>query len=165
MKKNMVLATLAATLTVIGFSSSAYADGHKGGHRNMPSFETLDANADGQVTQDEFTALARTRFDTADTNSDGLLSAEEMSAMSSQDMKKRHEKRLKKMMRKLDKNEDGQISFEEMQSMRKGKSAERMIERFDDNDDGQISAEEYAKMENKMQKRKGKNKEHGKDKD
>jgi Ca2+-binding EF-hand superfamily protein len=88
-----------------------------------------------------------------------------MSAMSSQVMKERHEKRLKKMMRKLDKNEDGQISFEEMQSMRKGKSPERMIERFDDNDDGQISAEEYAKMENKMQKRKGKNKDHGKDKD
>jgi len=61
------------TLLVIGFASAAMAQG-------LPSFEEVDANGDGQISQEEAAAIEGLDFVTADTNQDGALSMEEYNA-------------------------------------------------------------------------------------
>ena len=58
------------TLLVIGFAGAAMA-------QSLPSFEEVDANGDGQISQEEAAAIEGLDFVTADTNQDGALSMEE----------------------------------------------------------------------------------------
>lgn len=60
-------------LALIGFAGAAMAQG-------LPAFEEVDANGDGQITQDEAAAIEGLDFAAADTNQDGALSMEEYSA-------------------------------------------------------------------------------------
>ena len=61
-------------LVLIGFSTAALAQG-------LPSFEEVDKNSDGQISQEEAEAIEGLDFDTADTNQDGALSMEEYNAV------------------------------------------------------------------------------------
>ncbi len=88
------------------------------------------------------TAHAKTRFSRADQNSDGMLSAQEMTA----EHAKASERRINKMIEKMDANKDGQVSFEEIQNGRKNRKQDKMFNKLDDNGDGFISAEEFAEM-------------------
>lgn len=67
---------LLKTLLVFGFASAALAQG-------MPAFEEVDANGDGQISQEEAAAIEGLDFATADTNQDGALSREEYEAAGS----------------------------------------------------------------------------------
>jgi len=58
---------------LLGFAGAAIAQG-------LPSFEEVDANSDGQISQEEAAAIEGLDFVTADTDQNGTLSMEEYSA-------------------------------------------------------------------------------------
>jgi Ca2+-binding EF-hand superfamily protein len=94
------------------------------------------------LTREEMAAQERVRFDQMDANGDGQLSADELGKMG----KKRAEKRAAKMMKRVDANDDGMISFEEMSSGKMGKRQTKMFDRIDADGNGSLSEEEFAKL-------------------
>ena len=60
-------------LAAIAFSGAALA-------QELPSFEEVDANADGLISMEEAAAIEGLDFATADTNQDGSLDQEEYAA-------------------------------------------------------------------------------------
>lgn len=154
--------TTIITLTTLVFAGSAtllYAAGQgddRSDHR--PSFEELDANGDKVISKEEIAGHARGRFNASDTNKDGRLSAEEIIAMHLAQATEMARSRQAKMIEKLDKDNDGLLSFEEMQARRKGPNPDRMLAHLDKDDNGMISEEEFASAKNRGHKGKVKNK-------
>jgi hypothetical protein len=60
-------------LALIGVAGAAMAQG-------LPAFEEVDANGDGQISQQEAAAIEGLDFATADADQDGALSMEEYNA-------------------------------------------------------------------------------------
>ncbi len=118
----------------------------KGGHQGpRASFETLDADGNGEVTMTEMQAAGFARFAAADANGDGFLSADEITQKDSE----RAAKRVARMIEKRDANGDGQLSLEEMQP-----DEERVAKRFarvDADGNGTISQEEFDAMKKHRQ--------------
>ena len=152
MKKTILSAGIIA-VALTGFAGVAYAK--KGGHKDRPSFEELDTNADGKITLEEMQARGAARFAETDTNGDGLLSAEEM--LAAHDNAK--ERRVNRMIEMRDANGDGQLSMEEMrpkEAKEGGKSrGGRMFERFDTDNDGAVTKAEFDAAVAKHGKRGG----------
>lgn len=61
-------------LSALGFSAAALAQSE------LPAFEDVDTNADGQISMEEAAAIEGLDFATADANQDGVLDAEEYAA-------------------------------------------------------------------------------------
>lgn len=133
MKTAVLMAGIAAAMVLTA------ADVQAKPNRDRPDFATLDADGDGQITMEELQAQGAARFADADTDGNGSLSLEELTAAAEE----RRESRIQRMLDRLDANEDGELSQEEMQAARGGDRAERMFERADANDDGTISQEEF----------------------
>lgn len=154
MKRAILISTVAAlTLTAGAGAALAFGKDRMGGHHNGPremfSFEEVDTNTDGKITQEEIAAHFKAKFDAADTDKDGSLSAEEMAAQMKAKQADSMAKRAAYMVEKRDANSDGKLSFDEMQPQKQG----RMFDRLDGDDDGAISKEEFAKIGNRMAKR------------
>jgi hypothetical protein len=60
-------------LALIGVAGAAMA-------QSLPAFEEVDANGDGQISQQEAAAIEGLDFATADADQDGALSMEEYNA-------------------------------------------------------------------------------------
>lgn len=148
MKRAVLISGVTAiALALTAVSASAKGFGGRDGGPRM-SFEQLDANGDGVLTQDELQAQGAARFAAVDANGDGLLSAEEIAAQADRDISDR----VAKMIEKRDANGDGLLSQEEMQPNED--RAARFFERMDENGDGGISQEEFE-AKKKHGKRKG----------
>lgn len=139
MTRNILIGTLVIALSGAGFAMA------EGRHDRGASFDTLDQNGDGAITQAEMEAVASERFAARDENGDGALSKDEMLKGSSA----RAERRAQRMLDRLDANDDGQLTLAEL-SAREGRG--RMFERFDANDDGAISQAEFEEARGKMRK-------------
>lgn len=135
------LTALSVAILVGGLSLSAAA---QGGRAN---FETLDTNSDGQITRAELEARGADRFAAADTNGDGALSLAELETAQATQAKDR----AARMLSRLDANEDGQLSQDELGKMRK--RGGRMFERADADSDGVITKAEFDAMKAKHGKR------------
>jgi Ca2+-binding EF-hand superfamily protein len=135
-QKLVILAVIAA----MGSGTAALSEGRGA------AFDTLDADNNGQVTEAEMRAAQEARFAAADTNGDGVLSEEEIAARSSQ----RAAERAKRMISRLDSNDDGALSQAELNERR---DIGRVFARLDANDDGSISEDEFAEGRKKMRKR------------
>lgn len=151
--KRKALISAVALVAVFGSATASFAHGGKGGRMAAsgmtPDFATLDANSDGKITQAEIDALKATRFAAMDTDGNGKISAEEFAAgrkakseERAEKFEERKAKMIEKMIEKLDTDEDGEISADEMDAM--GKTS--MIERLDTDGDGTISEEEFEKI-------------------
>lgn len=70
MKKTLTISAL-----IFGFSGAALAQG-------LPSFEEVDANADGMISQEEAAAVEGLDFATADSNQDGTIDRAEYAEVS-----------------------------------------------------------------------------------
>ncbi len=98
-------------------------------------FDTIDANKDGKVTQDELAAHRKAEFTATDTNGDGALSAEELQARMLAQMLARQSAR---MIDNMDDDGNGTLSEAEMGE---GPVAQNFA-RIDTDNDGAISKEE-----------------------
>ncbi len=117
-------------------------------------FEDIDANGDGQITQEEIAAHAAARFAAADTDGDGALSAEELIAQREQQRTERLQRRAEQMIERRDANKDGRLTADEMGP----RDGEGMFARLDANDDGVITKEEIEEARAAFKDRHG----HGK---
>lgn len=117
---------------------SAFAD-PGGDKRNGMSFETIDADKDGQITQAEMETMAQARFAAADADGDGFLTQEEMEAAGRERMKKH----MASMMERMDTDGDGKIAMAEMKPRH---DPSEMFGRIDSDGDGAISKEEFEEM-------------------
>ena len=151
--------TAVAVLALMGaaFGSAALAERGMGGMGGMGGpegrgamliemFDTIDADKDGKVTQDELAAHRAAEFAAADTNSDGALSAEELQAKMMAEMLARQSAR---MIENMDNDGNGSLSVEEMGE---GPMAGNFA-RIDSDNDGAISKEEAQAAAEKVGKR------------
>lgn len=135
MKKQILIATL-LSLTTAAAGTIAVAKPGFGPERQRPTFEQLDADSDGQLTQAEMEAMTKNRFSEVDANADGLLSAEELAAH----QQARIAERTARMIEKFDKDGDGQLSATEMPE-RPG--PHNFLEKADTDGNGSISKAEF----------------------
>ncbi|WP_240790297.1 EF-hand domain-containing protein [Rhodobacter sp. SY28-1] len=148
--------TAVAVLALMGaaLGSAALAErgmGGMGGHDGrgpmmLEMFDTIDADKDGKITQDELAAHRAAEFAAADTNGDGALSAEELQAKMLAEMLAR---RSAQMIENMDDDGNGSLSVEEMGE---GPMAEHFA-RIDTDNDGAISKEEAQAVAERMGKR------------
>jgi len=134
--KAMILSVVGAAM--VATAGGAVAQG-KGGYGQRPSFEEIDTNGDGKITQDEMQARAAARFGEVDNDRDGAISRDEMMARAMA----RVETRVDRMMDRMDADDDGKVSQAEMQQIR-GKRMGRMIEWMDADGDGALSKDEFG---------------------
>ena len=115
---------------------------------NPPTFEKLDINNDGKLSKKEIEKQRDFMVQSIDLNGDKMVSTQELI--------KRHAKRAdffaKQMLKKLDSNGDGSLSFTELKKSQQWK-LERMFNRLDKNNDGFISKEEAQRTRKNMLKR------------
>lgn len=140
-------ALLMAAFVGATLSTAAMAD--KGPMGGMPAlnFAEIDANKDGKLTKEEFTAQRAAKFAEADANKDGKLSAEELLAMHEKAMAAQKAERAKAMLGRIDTDADGFVSADEAAAM---PGMDRMFDRVDDNSDGAITTEEMDAMQARM---------------
>ena len=136
------------TTFIITISSAALVLTTLGALANTrgPDFSTLDTDGNGEVTMQEMQASAQTRFDAADTDGDGFLSQAELEAHSSA----RAAERAERMMSRMDADDDGKLSPDEMAPRR---DPARFFERMDKDDNGSLSEEEFEQARAKMKDR------------
>jgi Ca2+-binding EF-hand superfamily protein len=149
-KRTYVIAGLTALSLAAGsgvaLAKSKMGDMHGMRGGPMIDFKAADADGDGKLTEAEMAAHAKARFDAADTDGNGKLSADEIKAQAEARMeearKMRVERMATRMIERMDADDDGEISFDEMpgQQTRAG----MMFDRLDEDGDGAISAEEFA---------------------
>ncbi len=149
--KNMALMS-ALGLAIIAGGAVTTAEAAGGKHRPHHSFEELDANGDGKLTQTEMDTHMQARFQGADTNGDGLLSKAELLARVKKGKAERAEKYVGHMLERHDQNGDGALSMEEMAERGHGK----MFSRMDANEDGAITKEEFEEARARHKDRKSK---------
>lgn len=127
-------------------AGSALAQKPGGMHRALISFETMDRDGNGEITQQEFETRHEARFAAADGDGDGMLSREEMILAG----QKRLEERVDAMIERFDEDLDGLLSQTEVPEPRKSKRADRHFERMDQDDSGSISKAEYDEARDHM---------------
>ncbi|MEN8895138.1 MAG: calcium-binding protein [Yoonia sp.] len=144
MKSTVLIAAIAAGLVLTGLDASAAGRGHD---RQTFDFATLDTDQSGTLTVAEIEAAGAARFAAMDTDGNGGLSAAELAAEGAK------EKRIAKMIERMDENEDGELQADELRQ--RVPDAERMISRFDTDEDGEISKDEFDAAAEKRGGRRG----------
>ncbi|MEL7131895.1 MAG: calcium-binding protein [Pseudomonadota bacterium] len=140
MQSSMFITIIAAT--AIGLSTLSAMARDRG-----PDFSALDADGNGEVSLQEMQASAQARFVEADADGDGFLSATELEARA----EKRAKDRSARVLARLDANEDGKLSPEEMRTNRRDPA--RFFERLDADNSGGISQQEFEQARASFRKR------------
>ena len=147
-----ILTGVAVGTVAVMSTASAMAD-HKGDrmggwvHLGMaPAFAELDADGDGQLSEEEFSSAGAAWLAEKDTDGDGLLSRGELTAAMVERMTGIAERSSAWMIGRLDKNDDGMIGADEIG--RRHDPAE-MFSRLDEDGDGSISEDEFERMKAK----------------
>lgn len=80
----------------------------------LPSFDQLDANHDGFITEAEIHDYRLAQAKALDTNNDGFISPDEFAAHAMARMEPAIKARAAKLVQRLDLNNDGKLSIEEL---------------------------------------------------
>ena len=115
---------------------------------NSPLFEKLDINNDGKVSKKEIETQSELMVQSMDLNGDKMVSTQELM----QQHAKRADLFAKRMIKKLDANVDGSLSFTEVKKSWQ-RNLNRMFYRLDKDLDGFISKEEAQLAKKNMFKR------------
>ena len=140
LKTKLALAGIGLALAMTPMMAQA-----KGGQGPRVTFEELDVDSNGSVTEAEMQAHRAARFTTADTDGDGSLSRAELEAQMTSGKESRMERRLDRMMDHLDADDNGALSQEELAEAggeRKGKG----FSRLDKDGNGAVSKAEFDEM-------------------
>lgn len=97
-----------------GMSQMGLLGGMAGGPGMMPSFDQLDADKDGKVTEAEVAAFRISMVAGADADNDGLLSVDELVAHQTRMIKAATTDHAARRVAEQDQNGDGKLSVEEM---------------------------------------------------
>ncbi len=151
-RDNIIMALLVTSIGAGVFAAGSLEarPGNRGGER--PTFETLDTDGDGMITQAEIDARWEERFQAFDPDGDGSVTLEEFKA----NMAAQAEERAERMFTQLDSDGDGMLTRDVLE-LRQGRTGRigNFIERLDADGDGAISAEEFAELENRRGLRRG----------
>ncbi len=146
MKSSQFIA--AVTVLALAATGAVAAGGKHGTKGPKASFQELDANGDGQVTQGELQDHRAARFAKLDSDGDGKLSAAELQA----EGQKKGTERANRMIEKFDTDGDGALSAQEMPQPR---DSGKLFARMDSDGSGGISQQEFdsarAKLKDKKQ--------------
>lgn len=145
MKKAAFIAVIVGSASIIA-AGAVLAKGGPGRHGMNMSFEEIDADGNGEITQAEMEAMKAARFTAADTDGDGSLSLDELKA---QGLKK-VEQRAAEMLERHDANGDGLLSQDELPKPRR---SGHMFERMDADGSGSVSKAEFEEARNHMRQR------------
>ena len=131
------------TLATFLMGTAVFAHNEKGMKRpQLPNFEQLDVNSDDLVSKTEIEQYGKKTFLSMDANEDNKLSLEELMA----ERRTRAELFVTRMIEKLDADNDGHLTYEEMQQNRVSKRMNKIFDRLDRDQDGFISKQEMAEM-------------------
>jgi len=114
----------------------------------MAQFEELDINNDGRVSKEEIRRKNESVVKSMDLNGDQNLSAEELMRQHSQ----RAKFYVTRMIKRLDADSDGELSFGELKNSRHVKNLTKMFDLIDKNDDGFINKREVQNAKNAYQR-------------
>ncbi len=109
----------------------------KGPRHGMMRFDQLDADSNGDVSFEEFSAAMDKRFGSADADKDGKMTVAEVAA---QIEKMRTERMAKRLIDRFDTDGDGAITKAEIEAQQKKRFA-----LLDRNDDGKIEKSEMPR--------------------
>jgi len=119
----------------------------------LEAFNKRDKNEDGKLDKSELIGVVSNNFEKVDADGDGFLSIEEFEAARKLKENKKGDRRRpnpEEAFKMLDTNQDEKISKEEA----KGPLAEH-FDRIDSNDDGFITVDELEKMQRRRGSRRG----------
>ena len=138
-----------ATLLAITIGTTSIAQNPKGMKMlGMPDFEDLDFNNDGKVSKEEIVKQREIAVRSMDLNGDQKLSSEELM----QQHAKRAEFSVNRMIKKLDSDGDGSLTFVELENSQRIGNLRKMFDRLDKDDDGYISRDEVLRVKKNMRK-------------
>lgn len=103
------------------------------------TFDRLDADGDGRITEAEAAAASDARFDRADADGDGRLTAAEATAEA--------QSRIAERFSRMDADGDGNVTLDEMRRTageRMAGLAVKRFERLDGNGDGAVERAEFG---------------------
>jgi len=143
--KSISLILVLISIGTVGLTASPKTGPSIGGL----TFEKLDINEDSKLSTKELLAYKKLRFDEKDSNGDGNLSNTEIMESQRVELEKRLIKQSTGMIKKLDKNSDGEISFIEFDEKRSERKGRNIFTLLDKNKDGLISIEEFALLKNR----------------
>lgn len=148
--RNPITVVLSGAVLAASLSFPALADKGPG------LFQRADKDGDGFVTKLEFSDSRDVMFQAVDANKDGVLTQDELEKAreawrqkmgkpaqeqsGDQAQQKPAKERHGRFMKRIDTNEDGQITAAEFAA-----AGEKMFARLDDNGDGRIAQEELPK--------------------
>jgi hypothetical protein len=124
--------------------------GPMGGPGMMFSFDDIDADKDGAVTQAEVDAFKAAQFAKIDANSDGKVTAEELVAFHETQEAARKTEMAGKMIERMDSDADGALTAEELAAMPQPKT---LFEMLDADGDGSVTKAEAEAARDHMGKR------------
>lgn len=137
--KTGVMLVLLTAAAVVHFGQAAHARGVGDGEAR-PTFESLDANGDGALTAEEFSAPRDHWIANADSDSDGALTMEEVAIA----LTARAVAGAERMFARQDKDGDGMLSRDEL-APDENRWARRFA-RADRDWDGVITQEEFEQL-------------------
>ena len=138
-----------AVLLAITIGSTAIAQTPRGLKMlGMSDFEDLDINNDRKVSKEEIRERREIAVQSMDLNGDEKLSAGELM----QQHTKLAEVSVKRMIKKLDSNGDGSLSFAELENSQRVGAFRKLFDRLDKDDDGYISRDEALRVKKNMRK-------------
>ena len=138
-----------AVLLALTVGTTAIAQTPKGMKMlGMSDFEEFDINKDGKVSKEEIRERREIAVQSMDLNGDEKLSADELM----QQYTKRAQLSVNRMIKKLDSNGDGSLSFAELENGQRVGTLRKLFDRLDKDDDGYISKEEALRVKKNMRK-------------
>lgn len=136
MKKPILIATALLLASPIAFAQGLMRQGQ--------AMERMDANKDGSVTKEEFTAARAAMFAKLDRNADGYLDKKDTGKRA----RRRGGDRMEQAREHLDTDGDGRISKDEFVS-----ADSPMFAAIDKDSNGVLDPQELADAKAKMQER------------
>ena len=132
-----------AVLLALTVGTTAIAQTPKGMKMlGMSDFGDFDINKDGKVSKEEIRERRGVAVQSMDLNGDEKLSAGELM----QQHTKRAQLSVNRMIKELDSNGDGSLSFAELKKSRHIRNIGRAFDRLDNDNDGYISKDEVQRV-------------------